>query len=282
MATVEEFKQRPATFTVLANGLYGSGKTHLGMTFPKVYYLGFEPSGLDILRIPENKELLGNLVEYEYIEPSTPLQLKEWFEKGGRKGKLYQCLDKAKQMFKDGKVTTLFTDNVTYFVDKYWQYINEYHKVFGKTGNLDTQGMYGQLRQDMFFLFSGEILSFGGNIVASCHLKRESEKTMEGTEERAGKVDKSSDLAPQILGSFRDLIPGLFGAVIYLDQKSDGKRVAYCTKQRAFDTVIYAKNRYGLPPIVENISYKTLWDSNRAKGEVKVTSTATNPGGTNG
>ena len=272
MPTQDEFKQQAPTFTVLANGLFGAGKTHLGMSFPKVYYLGFEPSGLEILRIPENKELLNNLVEYEYVEPTNTAQYKEWFEKGGRKGKMYQSLDRAKQLFADRKVTTLFVDNLTYMVDKYWQYINEFHKVFGKNGNLDSQAMYGQLRSDLFFLFSGEILSFKGNIVASCHLKRESEQTMEGSEDgkRAGKVDKSSDLAPQILGSFRDLIPGLFGAVIYLDQKSDGKRIAYCTKQRAFETTIYAKNRYGLPPIVENISYKTLWEANRAKGVVSV------------
>ena len=270
MPTLDEFKQQAPTFTVLANGLFGSGKTHLGMTFPKVYYLGFEPSGLDILRIPDNKDLMSNLVEYEYAEPSTVAQYKEWFEKGGRKGKLYSSLDRAKALFTEGKVTTLFVDNLTYMVDKYWQYINEFHKVFGKTGNLDTQAMYGQLRSDMMFLFAGEILSFRGNIVASCHLKRESEDTMQGGENRAGKVDRMSDLAPQILGSFRDLIPGLFGAVIYLDQRSDGKRIAYCTKQKAFGTIIYAKNRYGLPPIVENISYHTLWEANRAKGVVSV------------
>lgn len=278
MATRDDFKKRKPSFAILANSMYGEGKTHFGMTFPKVFYIGFEPNGIDILYRPQNKALLDNLVEYEYVIPSNDADLKAIFDEGTekdgyKKGLIYRHIKRAKELAAEGKVETLFIDNVTYLGDMQWNYINTFHKsVSQRTGEIDTQSMYNQLGLFLDRLFLMEVLTFPGNVVASCHLKRESEEAMEGKKQRAGKVDKLSDIYPNVLGSFRDKIAGKFGASIYLERKIQGATsqfIAYCQKTRAFGTVIYAKNRYGLPTVVEGISYQTLMKANETKQEVQ-------------
>jgi hypothetical protein len=75
---------------------------------------------------------------------------------------------------------------------------------------------------------------------------------------------------PNILGGFRDECEGLFAASLYLERKSATKPdaagkpvtttryVCYTQQQMALGSKILAKNRYGLPPILENASYATI------------------------
>lgn len=263
MPTKEEFLAKKPTFKIQVNGMYGSGKTHFGMTFPKVYYLGTEPGGLDILQIPANKLLLDNLVEYDYLLPNNKEELKLMYEPD--KGAIYLAARKAKELQKQAKVETLFLDNLTYTAEKMWQYINTFNSVLSpKTGNLDLQSMYGLLRSRLYNFFSMEIVNFPGNVVYSAHLLKESEEAMED------KIDKAAEISPSCLGSFRNLSEGLIGASLYLDRELgiDGKTskfVAYCQRTRAMGTTINAKNRYGLPVKVENVSYVTLMDAVQSK-----------------
>jgi hypothetical protein len=46
---------------ILASGLFGAGKTFFSLGFPKVYYVGVEPQGLEILRAPDAKHLVDTL-----------------------------------------------------------------------------------------------------------------------------------------------------------------------------------------------------------------------------
>ena len=78
------------------------------------------------------------------------------------------------------------------------------------------------------------------------------------------------DVTPNILGGFRDECEGLFAASLYLERKSvtrpdaqnrpttTTKYVCYTQQQMALGSKILAKNRYGLPPVVENASYQSI------------------------
>lgn len=265
MPNKEEFLAKKPTFKVQVNGLFGSGKTRLGFTFPKVFYIGTEPAGIENLRQEENKPLLSNLVEYEMFLPSNDVEVKQQYEPD--KGGIYAACSKAKEMAKKGEVETLFIDNLSYFAEKAWMYISLFDKQFSaKTGNLDTQSMYGSLGRNLFKFVSMYVANFPGNVVISCHLKRESEEAMEG------KLDKSADIAPNLIGGFRNVAEGLFGASIYLDRElqSDGKTtkyMAYCQKCKvpSLGSMVSAKNVYGLPVKVEDVSYKKLLEAISAK-----------------
>jgi len=263
MPNKEEFRSKKPTFKIQLNGLFGTGKTHFGLTFPKVFYIGTEPGGLDLLHVAVNNPLLDNLVEYEYFLPSTHEEVRGMFKEPSGKdegGAIYKAARRAKELYAKGEVETLFLDNLTYTSEKFWLYINTFQKVISaKTGNVDTQGMYGELARWLFRFISMEIVNFPGNVIVSCHLKRESEEAMED------KIDKSADISPNILGGFRNQSEGMFGASLYLDREitPDGKPkfIAYCQKARAMGSTINAKNRYGLPVKVENVSYQTLMES---------------------
>lgn len=130
------------------------------------------------------------------------------------------------------------------------------------------------------------------NIVVSSHVQRESKNTIEGIQGTSAKsmelanaskrqVNLDSDLSPQVLGSFRQRIAGLPSAMIYLEDRlgpadeDDVKRglakkvgqevvhyYAYCrrTRSESLDTVILAKNRFGLGTLrlTNGNLYKTI------------------------
>ena len=52
---------QPIGITAWINGASGSSKTRLGMGFPDVMAITFDPTGLDCLKEPENVKLLDNL-----------------------------------------------------------------------------------------------------------------------------------------------------------------------------------------------------------------------------
>lgn len=281
-AASELFTQTPV-FNVLVNGHFGVGKTHFGMTFPKVYAICMADRGIDILYRKGNDSLRNNLVWYEYINPGTDQELREFFRPGV--GGLYKILEDVKKKAELGEVQTLLFDGFTYFVDMKWRQINldEVDKS-ARTGNVDTQSMYRNLGLYLQTFVARDLVPISKryhiNLVVTCHLKRESEMTLEGTQQRAGKVDKLSDIAPMIEGGFRQKVDGYFGASIYLDKKVSGNKpvyTAYCDKTNAMRTVINAKNRYGLPPVVENVNYEALMKCMDVKTSLDVKTNGTAP-----
>src|SRR6185295_12793940 len=131
------------------------------------------------------------------------------------------------------------------------------------------------------------------NVVVTCHVQRESDNQVKGMQvakspteaalKAASKrqVNLDSDLSPQVVGSFRQRIDGLPSATIYLEHKLEEatavdvqkglakqegaeilKYYAYCrmTRSSSLDTVVKAKNRYGLGTLnlTNGSFYKTL------------------------
>ena len=247
--TADEIKTGKSKQTIksLVSGGSGTGKTFFGLTFPRVAYLGTEPNGLDTAR--SNPMLLDNLVWADDFIPSPTEDIKVTLDREDK------AIDKVHQDFKDGKVETLFLDNLTYHAQNVWIYINKYEPSRNSKGDLDTRGMYGNLSTKLYKFFFMKICSFPGNVVVSCHEQTEGDEAMED------KVDKSMTISPAILGGFRNMVSGMLSASIYLEKKriGDNKYMyqARCQKGNNRD----AKNRYNLPEIVENVSYQTILNS---------------------
>lgn len=229
---------------VLVNGSPGTGKSFFGLTFPRVAWLITEP-GNEIL-LETHPELAKNVVWHESFIPSPLENVKSVFER------LDKAIDKAHKEGVDGTVETLFLDNISYLFENRWLYINQHEKILTGSGALDTRGMYGTLGRWGYQFTLIKLLSFTKNVVVSCH------EMVEGDEAMGSKVDKSTPIVPNIIGGFREKISGMFSAAIYLDKKRVGENkyqyVARCQRGNQRD----AKNRLGLPEIVENISYQAM------------------------
>lgn len=269
-----EFISRRPSYIILLNGQPGAGKTYAAMSFPKAYVIGCDPSGLDILKQKGNEKLLENLVWYEYLRNESEEELRKVFNeraKSDDRTSVYGCLAHAKELAKKGEVETLIIDNFNYMVDMRWQYVTEYAIKKSKSGEVDTQGMYRDLGLYLSRFFGGEILTMATrnnlNVVVTSHIKRETPTTVEGTKDRAGKVDKGSDISPLIEGSFRQRIEGMVGASLYLEhgRKKDDKGnftmtyKAYTQKSPGLDTILLAKNRYSLPNPLD-LTNKSLYE----------------------
>jgi len=280
MPDANQFKEQKPSYTILLCGLPGAGKTRAAMTFPKVYVIGCDPSGLDILKQKGNEKLLDNLVYFNYLHNESEDDLKKLFNEKAKADdffSVYGCLAHAKELAQEGAIETLVLDGFNYFVDMRWQYVNEYHvRKSERTGAIDTQAMYRDLGLYLNRFFAADLMTMATrlnlNVVVTCHVKRENPDTVEGVStganKRAGKVAKESDIAPQIEGGFRNKIDGLVGAVLYLEHSSkrdaQGQRalhyVAHTQKSPGLDTVLMAKNRYGLPtPLV--LTNGSLYDA---------------------
>src|ERR1044072_3205658 len=160
----------------------------------------------------------------------------------------------------------------------------------------DQRGWYDALGSYLDHLVLQNLLPLATrdrlNIVVSSHVQRESKNTIEGIQGTSSKtlelanaskrqVNLDSDLSPQVLGSFRQRIAGLPSAMIYLEDRleqateADVKRnpslkvgseivnyYAYCrrTRSESLDTVILAKNRFGLGTLrlTNGNLYKTI------------------------
>lgn len=269
MPDANEFKSKRPAFTVAFNSLPGAGKTTAMMSFPAVYVIGCDPSGLDILYQKGNEHLLANLVWYEYLHNESEEELKRLFAEttteGGKsravngddRWSLYGCLAHAKALAAEGKIQTLAIDGFNYLVDMKWQAICEYEELkSAKSGERDTQGMYRNLGLYLQRFVAADLMTMatrnGLNVVLTTHLKRESPEALQGTSTRAAKVDKSAEIAPLIEGGFRAKFDGLLGAVIYLEHKYDPaskslKYWAITERMPGLDSIaVPAKNRYGL------------------------------------
>lgn len=265
---------RPA-LTLLINGYYGSGKTLQALSFPKCYVISCDPGGLETLRQPRNAKYLTNLVWYEDLHNENAGDLKQLFAqtvKSADRRSIYGCLVHAKELAAAGQIETLVFDGFTYFVDMKWQAINEFEEVrSGTTGNTDSQAMYRNLGLYLHRFVASDLLTMATrqklNVVLTCHLKRESKETVEGsdkTKNRARKVNLISDIAPQIEGGMRNKIEGLVGASLYLDKRlTDGKPYyeAICDIAPAMGTIVLGKNRFGLPqklPLTDKSLYEEI------------------------
>jgi hypothetical protein len=228
----------------LASGPSGSGKSTFALSFPKVAYAGTEPGGSDV--IYAMPELAQNLVEKGEFVPSAFEDIRDTFKR------LQEFLQNAHQLYLDGKIETLVLDNLSYLSEMRWMYIDKYEKTFGRNGDVDTRSMYGTLGRWQFKFTLEYLLSFPGNVVVTCH------EMMEGDEALKGKADKSSPIVPNVLGGFREKVEGMFSLNGYLECKplGQGKYRYSCRCKKGAQK--NAKNRYGLPEIVEDISYTKI------------------------
>jgi len=228
----------------LANGYSGCGKSYFCITHPKLAWAITEP-GTEIL-LDTHPELAKNVVYHETFVPSPTEDIKQVLER------LDRFLIKAHQDYKESKIETLALDNLTYYVENYWIYINKYKRLMNKESVLDTRAMYGVLGRDLYKFILTYLLSFPGNLVVTCH------EQMEGEEALERKTDKTTPIVPNILGGMREKIGGMFSASIYLDKKRIGpdkyQYLARCQKGNLRE----AKNRYGLPEIIEDVSYDKI------------------------
>ena len=229
---------------ILANGGTGTGKSYFGLGFPKVAWLITEPGNLVLLET--HPHLSKNVVWHEEFIPSPLEDSKAVFSR------LEKAVKKAHEECASGKIETLLLDNISFLFENRWIYLQQYEAVRASNGALDTRGMYGALGRWGYKFTLVDLLSFQKNVVVTCH------EMVEGDEAMEKRVDKTTSILPNIIGGFREKVGGMFSASIYLEKKRLGENkyqyLARCQRGNARD----AKNRLGLPEIVENISYETL------------------------
>lgn len=286
----EEFL-RPNGLTCWLNGGAGSGKTLQGMTFPKVLMMTFDPTGADVLRQPENQKYIENLVMHT---PMNGIPLNEVFQYTEQPSErsIYGVLALARQLGPLGekRIETVFLDGFNYLATLKWTQICESKGVVWTEKQSmdrkesDQRGWYDALGSYLDHFVLQNLLPLATrdrlNVVVSSHVQRESKNTIEGMQGNTRNVELAaaskrqvnldSDLSPQVLGSFRQRIAGLPSAMIYLEdrleQDAQGKEVvqyyAYCrrTRSESLDTVILAKNRFGLGTLrlTNGNLYKTI------------------------
>lgn len=274
----EEFL-KPNGLSIWLNGGAGSGKTLQGMTFPKVMAITFDPTGLDSLKQPENQKYIENLVVHVPLNGIPLQEVFQFTEEPGERG-IYGAIALAKKLGPLGekKIETVFLDGFNYLATLKWTQICESKGVVWTEKQSmdrkesDQRGWYDALGSYLDHLVLQNLLPLATrdrlNVVVSSHVQRESKNTIEGIQiarnptameqqaQSKRQVNLDSDLSPQVLGSFRQRIAGLPSAMIYLEdrleQDAQGKEVvqyyAYCrrTRSESLDTVILAKNRFGL------------------------------------
>lgn len=280
------------SYAIVFVGPPGAGKTRCCLSFPKIFAITFDPVGLEIIFDPANEKLRENLV---YHVPLNGIPLDKVFEftEVPSEGSLYGALALAKKLRDEGKIETVLLDGTSYLAD-----LKQGHVA----NDNDTRAMFRQLGQYLseFFLQNFVTLATtrdgvqGLNALMTVHLQRESKDAVEGISDPSNKqygsskplINQNSDLAPQIVGGFRQKISGMPSAVIYLNHrleaatakdveaaKKDGRVLtegaeilnyyAYCQKTyvKEWDSEVDAKNRYGLGSRLKMTGgnfYKTL------------------------
>jgi hypothetical protein len=259
------------------------------MGFPDVLAVTFDPTGLDVLKEPENVKLLDNL---RWHVPLNGIDLDEVFKFTEKpdENSVYGAVALARQLGPRGdkKIKTLLLDGFTYLAQLKWTQIcrakgvDPTSKEQMDKREADQRSWYDALGSYLDHLILQNVLPLatreGLNVVVTCHVQRESDNTIKGMQQNrnaelaaASKrmVNLDSDLSPQVLGSFRQRIDGLPSATIYLEHRLESeankevlKYYAYCklTRSQSLDTVIKAKNRYGLGTLnlTNGSFYKTL------------------------
>ncbi len=227
----------------LVVGESGAGKTHFAGTFPKSYWIMTEPGGKDTLDF--NADLNKNIVKHCYHMPTPLKDIKDVF------ADIIVSTKDAHKLAAEGKVDTLVLDNLTYLSENRWIFINKYQKLATSSGADDTQRMYGILGRWLYDFIYTNFTTFPGNVIVTTHIKQEGEEAMKK------KANKDTDIVPNILGGFRNQAAGMFSLVMYLDKIVDGQGYKYLARINKGNGKL-AKNRYGLPSIVNNINYQTI------------------------
>jgi hypothetical protein len=252
----------------------------------------FDPTGTDVLRQPENQKYIDNLVIHVPLNGIPLNEVFQFTEIPGERG-IYGALALARKLGPLGekKIETVFLDGFNYLATLKWTQICESKGVVWTEKQTmdrkesDQRGWYDALGSYLDHLVLQNLLPLATrdrlNVIVSSHVQRESKNTIEGIQGTSSKttelanaskrqVNLDSDLSPQVLGSFRQRIAGLPSAMIYLEdrleQDSQGKEIvqyyAYCrrTRSESLDTVILAKNRFGLGTLrlTNGNLYKTI------------------------
>jgi len=227
-------------------GTSGSGKTYLAGTFPKTYFLNTEPGGMDTIRL--NPELRKNLVGWDEFIPENSQDTKRVFNE------LVLATRNAKELYKQGKVETLVLDNMTFLSENRMLYIETYEKeISARTGNVDTMSMYGKLGRWQYQFVLMCLLTFPGNVVMNVHEQLESDEALKK------KPDNTCPILPNILGGFRNKAEGMFSCVFYLQKLVRDKQYRYFARTNKGNQR-NAKNRLGLPEIIEGVSYSKIME----------------------
>lgn len=283
--TAQSPKDKPITAWI--NGAAGSGKTRLALGFPDVFAVTYDPTGLDVLDDPDNAALRQNLRWHVPLNGLPLAQVFVYTETAGESG-IYAAIALARELAVKGKIKTFLLDGFTFLAQLKWTQICE-AKGIDPTGkealnrkDVDQRQMYDALGSYLDHLILQNVFPLATqsklNVVITCHIQRESKNTVEGVQganielERQSKrqVNLDSDLSAQVVGGFRQRIDGMPSATIYLEHRleedKEGREVikyyAYCrmTRSQSLDTVVKAKNRYGLGTL--NLTgasfYKTL------------------------
>lgn len=265
MPSAEEFLSEQPIYILLVNGPPDAGKTDLALTFPANYVIACDPVGLEFLKLKRKRsvELAQNLVHIEPFNSEQSSELKDAFKRTNKpeeRDSIYGILAHAKSLAKEGKIKTITLDGLTFFMQMKWAQI--------KSNAASDSNKFAAFEALSIFLnefIRADFLTMATrmrlNVIMTCHIQRESDEAMEK------KTVKDSDIAPRIIGSFRNTIDGLPGAVIYLEHKvgkdaSGNQKLdywAYCQKTPAMQTIIQAKNKYGLPAKL-NITDKSFYD----------------------
>lgn len=290
MPTANDFLTAPPRYIVTLIGPPKSGKSDALMTFPGVYPLTCDPVGLEFLKTTDRGRALGaNLAAYPVELDAAKLDAVFEETKECKLTSIWGWINDCRRLAAAGQIKTVGLDGASYLSIwlRAWQETLPENRT--NAGELNTLRMWGSIKLWWSRFFLKELMPlcsrYNVNVVMTCHVQRESEDVVSGGtimgKKLKAKVQQDSDIAPAIEGSFRDLLGGLPGAVIYLDHKAgqikqrdeagapvmkDGKavlvpgveRIAYCDKTQGLDTVVPAGNRYGLPAKI-NLTDRSLY-----------------------
>lgn len=238
---------------LLVIGASGSGKTYLAHSFPKTYTINTEPGGMDT--VAGKPELRKNMVGYDHYIPILK----------GQKGviaegdiayylkKIKVDLAKVREMVDKGEVETVILDNLTYLAETVYTYYLEVNPVLDSRGNIDKWGAFDKLNIWLKDFVIRYLLTLPCHVVVTCHEKLESDEAMEK------KADKSSPVVPNIIGGFRNLVPGMFSYVFYIAKQKKGDTYKYLARTN-LGSQKNAKSRIALPEVIENVSYTRIME----------------------
>jgi len=184
-----------------------------------------------------------------------------------------------------GEVQTVILDGFNYLVDQEEILVRSDSKNFvtrtynGETKQvLDGRSAYMDLKQYLGYFMWSELLAlcvrYHLNLIVTCHVTRLSEDAIEGKEaivkdgkvvapEIIGRVQQNTEIAPQIVGKFKEAIEGKFANVLVTEHvlvkkgtgvqaKKESAFRVYCDKAET-ETLgeVNAKNKHGLPPMLD-------------------------------
>jgi len=225
-------------------GANGSGKTHFAATFPKCYFFITEPECSDTFTT--KPELLKNIVGWDSYIPTSPDDTKRVFVE------LKANLTLVRKLIGEGKIETVVVDNLTLLALNRMLYIETHTKPLTEKANYDKFAAYKILSDYLYRFILMEIQTLPCNVVVNVQEKLESEEAMEK------KPDKTMPLVPDILGGFRNTCSGLFSCVFRLSKKKVSENVYKYLARTNKGSQFNAKNRYGLPEVIEDVDYAKI------------------------